>query len=137
MGPDTVMEPGTPRSLLISGLEHANLIALLARRFAKDEMCLAVTTHAMVSFKISHRTRTAVRTLPTMMRVLYRTADVLVAVADAVAANPPEITGVPKESINIIHNPVDAHEILERSRETGICPGFARCAIRYGLAGNP
>jgi len=60
-----------------------------------------------------------------MMRLLYRTADVLVAVADAVASDLSEITGVPKESINIIHNPVDAHEILELSREEVDIPWFS------------
>jgi len=105
MGPAKVMDSGTPRYLHISTLEHANLVALLANRSAKNEVRLAVTTHTMVSSKIGPGTRIAVHTLLDMMRVLHRTASALVSVADALASDLLEITGVPKESINIIRKP--------------------------------
>ncbi len=104
-------------SALVSGLEHANVVALLARRLARTDIRVVVVTHTLVSQMLQLRRPQVTRAMRRLIRLLYPTADHVVAVSRAVAADLSEVARLPKESIEVVYNGVDANQIEALSRE--------------------
>ncbi len=102
---------------LISALEHANFVALIANRFSGTDTRVVVTTHTMVSMAARAAKRPAVKALPLLMRLLYPLADSIVAVSRAVASDISRLTGLPESRVDVVYNPVPVTSIANLARE--------------------
>jgi glycosyltransferase involved in cell wall biosynthesis len=102
--------------VVVAALEHANAAALLARYAARTRSRVIVTTHTMVSKSLGSATGVRPRGLLGLMRLLYPTADAVIAVSRAVAADLSETISLPRTSIRVVYNPVAIGEVLRMSK---------------------
>lgn len=100
-----------PRALL-SAMNHANVIALLARRLAGVTTRLVVSEHANFSQSMTVEPSRRGRLMPWFMRRTYPWADSVVAVSAGVADDLARAIALPRESIKVIYNPVVGEQTL-------------------------
>lgn len=112
---------------LFSAKTHPNLAVLWARRLAR------VPTRVVVSERthLSHETVQRAKAwqwqwlfLPRVIRQIYRWADAIVAVSNGVADDLSGATGLPRERITTIYNPVVTHKLHEQIQEPLNHPWF-------------
>jgi glycosyltransferase involved in cell wall biosynthesis len=94
--------------VLISFLDHANLAALLAGLTTTGKTKIAVTSHIYLSVALKRLGVFKHLGLSLLLRLLYRQADVIVAVSRSAALDLAKVTGLPAERIKVIFNPVIA-----------------------------
>jgi len=103
---------------LIAGKTHTNLVALWAARLARSPTRLLVTQHSVLSREIASPKgrRWRWRFVAPLVAATYPSADAIVAVSDAVADDLCRTTGLARERITTIYNPVsiDAAQALAR-----------------------
>lgn len=110
-----------PDALLALGTQ-SNLAALWARRFRGVSTPVVVSEHNMMSL-VARRGRHAFRrAYPALARRAYADADTVVAVSAGVAADLARITGIARERIVRIENPVVSPALFERAKAS---PGHA------------
>ncbi len=102
---------------LISAMDHTNVVALWAKRFAGVPTRVIITSHCLPGVEVSASRRMRVKAMPFFMRHCYGRADALVAVSSAVADELAAITSVSRNRIRVIPNPVITAELFDRSRE--------------------
>lgn len=101
---------------MLSALQ-ANIIALVAKKLARVPTRLIVSERNMLSQKARHsgwdlRTRFT----PFLARCIYPQADGIVAVTKGVADDLTQITGIPRERICVIYNPIVTPEFQEKTQ---------------------
>lgn len=96
----------TPPQVLLSAMDTANLVALLARRLSRRRVRLVVSCHVHFSAQIKQGRRLQDWALPWFARLLYPGADRIVAVSRGVALDLAKVLRLPKERIEVIYNPV-------------------------------
>lgn len=105
-----------PQVLLSAG-NTLNCIALLARRRADKPTRLVVSEHNHLSAYVQDMPRQwRWRFLPALIAWTYPWADATVAVSNGVADDLASTTGLPRERIRTIYNPVVSAELLEQAR---------------------
>lgn len=97
---------------MLSALNHANVIALLARRLAGGRTRLVVSEHNNLSQSMTVEPSRRGRLMPWFMRRTYPWADGVVAVSAGVADNLARAIALPRESIEVIYNPVVGEQTL-------------------------
>ncbi|HUI59268.1 MAG TPA: glycosyltransferase [Steroidobacteraceae bacterium] len=109
---------------LLSALEHANFVAVLARRFGRVETRCVVSTRSVLSM-LKHETGTlsAWRVI-SASRLAYPLADAVIANSAGVADDLVRFMGVPRARIHVIHNPLSLESIDRLSREPPVGAGF-------------
>ena len=111
---------------LLSALGHANVVAIGARLLARAPTRLVVSEHNTLSITMQHapdmRGKVAV---PLLMRLLYGQADAVVAVSAGVAADLSRSTGLARERIRVIYNPVVTPDLERQAAEPLDHPWFA------------
>lgn len=113
-------------AVLISGLDHVNVIAVLAKKIAGTRTRNIITLHNTFSVKMQNKgffSRAGVIRL--LLRHYYPAADEIVAVSEGVAADYVNVTGLPRTRIKVIYNPVINDELLRKARERIEHPWFA------------
>jgi glycosyltransferase involved in cell wall biosynthesis len=110
---------------MLSALHYANEIAVWAKRFAGTSTRVIVSEHNTFSQAIQHTSKTKRRLLPFFVRHFYPWADSIVAVSQGVANDLARSTGLLRESIQAIYNPVITPELLEKTKEPLEHPWFA------------
>lgn len=100
-----------PRAML-SAMNHANVIALLARRLAGGRTRLVVSEHNNLSQSMTVEPSRRGRLMPWFMRRTYPWADGVVAVSAGVADDLARVIALPHESITVIYNPVVGEQTL-------------------------
>ena len=101
-------------NVLVSAVEHANVIAVWGRMLAAVPTRSVVTIHTNLrsaSQQVDHRTR--VQVMPFLIRRTYPLADEIVAVSQGVAEDFAVFAGMPVERIRVIYNPVVTPEIYD------------------------
>ncbi|RBY74858.1 glycosyltransferase [Blastococcus sp. TF02-09] len=99
----------TDAGVLISALNHANVIALSAKALSGSQIRMVVSERNSPKAELqSNLTSRAIRLL---MRALYRRADAVVAVSEGIADQLVEHYGVKRAQIAVINNPVDTERI--------------------------
>lgn len=101
--------------VLYAGITTINLMALTARRLSRTDTAVVVSEHVPVS--INARTSPLKRLLPPLVRRAYRDADAVVAVSGALADDLARVSGLPRERIAVLANPVVTAEHLAAARE--------------------
>lgn len=100
---------------LLSAMDHANVVALWARRIAGWPPRVVATVHNTRGSVDREAQSLGQRLLPFWIRRFYGWADAVVAVSGGVAEDLARITGRPPESFQVIHNPVVTPEIAARA----------------------
>jgi len=96
---------------MLATWEHANIIALWARRLAGMPGQLVINEQNTISSSTRQASRRHGWLLPTLARRFYPWADGIVAVSNGVADDLARVTGTPRECIDVIYNPIITPEI--------------------------
>lgn len=91
---------------LISGLDHANIMAVWARRLAGVDTKVMVTVNIDYGAFWQSTPPLKDRVILTMVQQFYPLADAIVAASSGAAASMTRIAGLPQERIQTIYNPV-------------------------------
>ncbi|TDA69508.1 MAG: glycosyltransferase [Clostridia bacterium] len=110
---------------ILSALDHANIVAIWARRLARVRCRAVVSVHSTLSRATDNTPTARGRLMPRLVRQFYPWADAVVAVSRGVAEDLVRTTGILQESIKVIYNPVVTPELLEKAREPLDHPWFA------------
>lgn len=110
--------------ILLSAMNPCNLIAIIARMLSGSETKIAVSEHNVFLPEESSVNFIIRRTLPYLIKLLYPKADFVIATTKGMADDLSEATGLPKEIIDVIYNPVVRPEIFEKSKEKVSHPFF-------------
>ncbi|MXS84839.1 glycosyltransferase [Nitrosomonas sp. HPC101] len=101
---------------MLSALNHANVIAVVARMLAGVPVRLVVSERNNVSLSGSSSKNLRSRVVLYMMRWAYRKADGVTAVSRGVADDLANTINLPRDRISVIFNPVVTPELIEKSR---------------------
>ena len=102
---------------LVSSMSHANLISLWAARLARQRTPVMVTVHNTMSQSTPAEGGIAGRLSSQMLRTFYPLATTIVAVSRGAAEDLVRTTGLPREKVHVIYNPVITPELLAMARE--------------------
>jgi glycosyltransferase involved in cell wall biosynthesis len=91
---------------MLSALDHANVIALLARDLARVHTRMVVTVRTTVSSFVKQGRPSRQRYVLLLMKLLYNRADAIVAVSSGVADDLALVLGLPRSRVRVVYNPV-------------------------------
>jgi glycosyltransferase involved in cell wall biosynthesis len=91
---------------MLAALNYVNIISLWARRLAGVGTRLVVSERNTLSVAVRQRPTWRLRLRPHLIRRFYQWADGIVAVSGGVADDLSRVTGLPRERIDVIPNPV-------------------------------
>lgn len=94
---------------MLSALGHANVVALLARRWARSHVRLVLSEHN-TPLKAASRGGVAA-VLRILVRRLYPTADAIVCVSEGVRQGMQQMFDLPPDKLHCIYNPLDVDRI--------------------------
>lgn len=109
---------------LLSALNHANVIAVIAHRLANVPTRLVLSERTNVSRSANQPQTLRQRCVLPLMRWSYRKADALVAVSEGVADDLARTISLPREHIDVVYNPVITAELERRAVEAVDHPWF-------------
>jgi len=112
-----------PRTLL-STLDHANIVAIWARKLARVPNRLVVRVASNLSESASNAPSLRGRLMPRLVQKFYPLADTVVAVSQGVANDLTSTAGLQRERIQVIYNPVVTADLFEKARESLEHPWF-------------
>jgi len=112
-----------PKALL-SAMDHANVVALWAKRLAGVPAHAVVSVHSTTSIATKRAKNMRGRMMPLFIRKFYPWADAVVAVSKGVAEDLLEIAYLPKEKIRVIYNPVITPDLFAKAEEPVDHPWF-------------
>ncbi|TFG53002.1 MAG: glycosyltransferase [Gemmatimonadales bacterium] len=94
--------------ILLSAMDHTNLVALFARELARRDVPIVVTVHVdLLAAWSEEPLRGTARLMPWAMKRLYPRADAIVAVSHGAASSLCRILGVAPSRVQVIHNPIE------------------------------
>jgi len=105
-----------PRALL-SVMNHANVVALWARRLAGVPVRLVVSERVALSASTARASDLGGRLMPGLIRRFYPWADGVVAVSHALADDLARRAGLPRAAIDVIYNPIVTPDLERRAKE--------------------
>jgi glycosyltransferase involved in cell wall biosynthesis len=111
--------------VLVSSMSHVNLVALWAARLAGQGTPVVVTVHNTLSESTRHQARVARWMWPYMLRAFYPWAAGVVAVSRGAADDLVRTSGLPRERVQVVYNPVITPSMLALARETPDHPWLA------------
>lgn len=98
-------------SVLLSALDHANVLALWARRLACVDAKIVVSVHSTTSLSKKYARNVRERLLLNSLRWSYPLADGIIVVSQGAARDLAEAAGLPTSRMQVIHNPVVTDDI--------------------------
>ena len=107
---------------LIAHLNHANIVALLARKLSGSKIKLILVEHNTLSVDKGRSLRA--KLLPTMMKWLYPQADLVVGVSQGVADDLEQQLKLQPQTVKVVYNPVVDDELLDRAQQGVSHPWF-------------
>ncbi len=110
--------------VLLSAASHVNLAAVWAHRLSGTDTRLVLRASNHISRAAFNTKRLPRPFLQVFARLFYPWADAVVAVSTDVAQDLLKITGMPREQVTVIHNPVVTPELDQRARESIDHPWF-------------
>lgn len=104
--------------VLLSGLDHANLVAILAR-FVSGNRARCVISMRSVPTAVYREDRSAAGWIaPQLMRLAYRFADKIIANSESVAVDLSQFLPIPNRKLHVIYNPLNIVSIEKLGRAT-------------------
>jgi glycosyltransferase involved in cell wall biosynthesis len=114
-----------PRAL-VSSMNYANLIALFAARLARRAIPVVVTVHTTLSqSKPTQQSRLSAMLWPHLLRTFYPWAFRVVAVSRGAADDLARTSGLSRDLVEVIYNPVITPDMLAAARLAPDHPWFA------------
>ena len=110
---------------ILSALNHANVVTIWASKLSRVPCRVVVSVHGTLSPSIAYDAGLRRRLIPNLIGIFYPWADEIVAVSSGVADDLSKITGLQRERIQVIYNPVVGPELLEKAKEALNHPWFA------------
>jgi len=110
---------------MLSALDHANVVALVARMLARAQTRIVVSVRNTVSVSGANADSLRERNMAFFMRRVYPRADGIAAISNGVADDLAESIGIPRSSIRVIYNPVAIPESLNGDDDRLDHPWFA------------
>jgi glycosyltransferase involved in cell wall biosynthesis len=104
--------------VVISALSHMNLAAILACRLVRPRVPVVVTQHNHLSTSSAHAEMRRDRVMPRLIRLAYPFADGIVAVSGGVADDLAATTGLARDVIEVVYNPVAFERIMSAGAVT-------------------
>jgi glycosyltransferase involved in cell wall biosynthesis len=98
--------------VLISSMGHANLVALWASRLARRQTPVMVTVHNTLTQTSRQQGRLAGTLWPPLLRTFYPWAARVVAVSRGAADDLAKRSGVPRDLVEVVYNPVITPALL-------------------------
>ncbi len=109
---------------LLSALHYNVEIALWAKYLAGVPTRVVVCEQNTLSINVNSEVSRNERLSPLLTRLFYRFADGIVAVSQGVAQDLSQVAGLPRERIQVIHNPAVTPELAARAQEPVEHPWF-------------
>lgn len=100
---------------LISALDYANVVALWARRLAGIPVRVLVNEQNTISRSARNSTRQRQRFVPYLVKHFYPWADFIVGNSQGVVDDLSKVTGIPRQRIKMLYNPVVTPEVREKA----------------------
>ena len=110
--------------VLISSMSHANLVALWAAKLARRATPVMVTVHNTMSQAIPQQGRLAGELWPHLLRTFYPWAACVIAVSRGAADDLARTSGLPRERVRVIYNPVITPTMMVLASESPDHPWF-------------
>lgn len=117
-----------PKNLL-AALHYPCEIALWAKRLSGVSTRIIVSEHNTLSQEAKRIPQTSVRLSPIAARLFYPWADGIVAVSQGVAQDLANVTGISRERIEVIYNPIIDAELFAQAKEPVEHPWFQQSEI--------
>lgn len=102
-----------------------NLISVWARNIASIEARVVITEHNQLAPETLGKHRWRYDCSPALLRSGYLHADTIAAVSDGVACELAEFTGIARQRITVLYNPVVGSHVLRGAQEPVNHPWFA------------
>lgn len=110
---------------LISAMDLGNLVSVCARRWAGHHVVTVLTVHVdPKAMSVYEPPRGPARLSIPLIRWLYPKADAIVAVSRGVGDSLAVVTGIPRERIHVIHNPLVSAELTADAEHSPGHPWF-------------
>lgn len=113
-------------SAVLSALNYVNIVGLWARLAARVDTRFVVSERNTLSPAARHRRTWRELIRPRLIGGFYRWADGVVAVSSGVADDLTAVTGLPRDRIEVIHNPVITPRLKEMAAASLDHPWFQR-----------
>lgn len=104
--------------VMVSQMNHSNVVALWASRLAGQGTPVVATVHNTLSQTSRHARSLGDRLGPHLLRRFYPWAARVVAVSQGAADDLVRVGGLPPDSIEVVYNPVITPAMLEELRRT-------------------
>ncbi len=104
--------------VLLSALEHTNVVALLAQRLSGVSVRTVVGVHNTLTRSTVNAQSLNVRSMPFWLWLSYPWAYAVTAVSEGVAKDLEHIVRLPREQVKVIYNPVVTPELLKKAHES-------------------
>ena len=114
---------------MLAAKDRAIKVAVLARIFSGIEFRLVGRLGTTVSAALEGKSRLKKLIWYNTMRMFYRGVDKIIAVSRGVADDVLNITGLPRDRVCVVHNPVWRPEIMQLANEPVEHPWFDESAI--------
>ena len=111
--------------VLFSQMDHANLVALWASKLARRATPVVVTVHNTMSQATRQEGRMAQRLWPPLLRTFYPWASSVVAVSRGAADDLARTTGLPRDRVEVVYNPVITPGMMALAGHAPDHPWFA------------
>ena len=111
--------------VVVSSMTHANLITLWAARLSGTATPVVVTVHNTLSQASQQRSALDSVLEPLLLRTFYPWSASVVAVSRGAADDLARTSGLPRDRVEVVYNPVITPEIMALSRQTPAHPWFA------------
>lgn len=111
--------------VLISSMNYANLIAIWAARLARRATPVVVTVHTTISESGRQQRRLSAGLWPHLLRAFYPWAAGVVAVSRGAADDLARASGLPRDGVEVVYNPVITPAALAAARRAPDHPWFA------------
>jgi glycosyltransferase involved in cell wall biosynthesis len=114
---------------VLSFLNYPNVVLLLTALLCRRRSRFIVSVRNTISVAAANNRSRWIRAVPRLMRRLFPAADGVVAPSTGVADDIVRITGLPRERIGIVYNPVFRPEIIDLAQATADHPWFRDGAL--------
>ncbi|MGB9794641.1 glycosyltransferase [Caldisericum exile] len=110
--------------VLISSLDHANIVAIIAKLLSFRRTKIIVRVDSTLSQELKNLSTLKGKLIPLLMKVFYRYVDFIVAVSEGVKEDLTSFLKIPKDKVKVIYNPVISSDIFEKAKEPVDHPWF-------------
>jgi glycosyltransferase involved in cell wall biosynthesis len=98
---------------MLTSMNYVNVVGIWARALARVDTRLVVNEQNALSLEAAHSPRRRHRMLPRLIGRFYPWADRIVSVARGTADDLSRTAGIPRERIDVVHNPIVTPELQQ------------------------